>query len=133
MTITADELARVRYWVPTTWEPAALFNDAAVSVVWDRESDTEATSSTEEAEAQSWANVYRTAYYLTQTMASGLLTEPDSFSVGGEYSESHGAAYNMMMQRMADLARLRDEAVAVQTGSNVLVTTKAVRVNYYGR
>ena len=133
MTITADELARVRVWVPETWEPADLFDDASVSVVWDREADTEATESTAAAESQSWANVYRTAYYLTQTMISGLVNQPDSFSVGGEYSESRGAAINLLMNRLAELIRLRDEAVAAYTGTDLLVTTKAVRVNYYGR
>lgn len=133
MTITADELARVRYWVPATWEPAALFNDAAVSDVWDREADTEATETAAEAIAQSNANVYRTAYYLTQVMISGLVNQPDSFSVGGEYSESRGAAINLLMARLAELIRLRDEQIAIVDGTNVLVTSKAVRVNYYGR
>lgn len=133
MTITATELARVRYWVQATWEPAALFNDAAVSAVWDREADTDATTSTEAAETQSWANVYRTAYYLTQVMVTGFVAQPDSFSVGGEYSESRGAAFNMLMNRLSDLTKLRDNAIAEVEGTNVLVTTQAVRVNFYGR
>ena len=133
MTITATELARVRYWVPTTWTPTASFNDAAVSAVWDREADTTATTSTEEASAQSWANVYRTAYALTQVMISGLVSEPDSFSVGGEYSESRGAAMNMLMSRLNELRALRDAAVAATTGTDRVATHLLVRPNYHGR
>ncbi len=133
MTITADELAQVRYWVPSTWEPTDLFDDASVGEVWDREADTEPTESTTAAAAQSLANVYRTAYVLTQIMISGLVNQPDSFSVGGEYSESRGAAINLLMRRLTELIALRDEAIASYEGTDLLVTTKAVRVNYYGR
>lgn len=133
MTISADELARIRYWVPESWEPAAVFNDAAVDEVWDREADTSSVATPELAEAQSLANVYRVAYVMTQIMISGLVNQPDSFSVGGEYSESRGAAINLLMNRLTELTALRNEAIAVSTGGGVLVTTKAVRVNFYGR
>jgi hypothetical protein len=131
--ITADELARVRYWVPASWTPTAVFDDAAVGVVWTREADTEVTASTEAAESQSLANVYRVAYVLTQRMISGLVQEPDSFSVGGEYSESHGAAINLLMNRLSELTRLRDAAVAASTGNDKVLVTQIVRPNYYGR
>lgn len=133
MTITADELARVRYWVPESWEPTALFDDTAVGVVWGREADTEATTSTEAAEAQSLANVYRVAYALTQVMISGLTGQPDSFSIGGEYSESRGAAINLLMNRLAELRKLRDDAIAATTGTDRVVATPYVRANPLGR
>lgn len=133
MTITADELAQVRYWVPTTWEPTTAFNDAAVGLVWDREADTEATTSTEEAEAQSAANVYRIAYALTQTMASALMGGVDSFSIGGEYSESRGAAINLLLNRLNDLRKLRDDAIAATTGTDRVRSYQICRPNYNGR
>lgn len=133
MTITADELARVRYWVPESWEPADLFDDAAVSEVWDREANTDVTSTTEAALNQSKANVFTVAYILTDVMISGLLSEPDSFSVGGEYSESHGAAYNLLLNRLNQLRKLRDDAVAAMEGTNVVVTSFLCRPNYLGR
>lgn len=133
MTITADELARVRYWVPESWEPSEMFDDAAVGVIWDREADTDATTSTEEALAQSSANVYRAAYVLTQTMISGLVGQPDSFSVGGEYSESRGAAINLLINRLNDLRKLRDDAIAVIDGTAAVITSQLCRPNYSGR
>lgn len=133
MTISADELAQVRYWVPTSWEPTAAFNDAAVSLVWNREADTAATSSTAAAESQSLANVYRIAYALTQTMISGLIGQPDSFSIGGEYSESRGAAINLLLNRLNDLRALRDAAIAAATGTDRVVSYKIPRLNYSGR
>jgi len=133
MTITADELARVRYWVPESWEPTELFDDLAVNDVWERESNTDPTSTTDEALAQSRANVYRTAYVLTQTMISGLVGQPDSFSVGGEYSESRGAAINLLINRLNDLRKLRDDAVAIVEGTSAILVTQLTRPNFLGR
>lgn len=133
MTITATELARIRYWVPATWSPTATFNDAAVTAVWNREADTDATSSTEEAERQSWANVYRVAYALTEAMRSGLIGDPDSFSIGGEYSESRGAAINLLLNRLNDLRRLLEAAVAAVSGTDRVVASPYVRVVFSGR
>ena len=133
MAITADELARVRYWVPESWEPSELFDDAAVSDVWDRESNTDVTTTVEEALLQSKVNVFRTAYVLTQTMISGLVGQPDSFSVGGEYSESRGAAINLLINRLSQLTKLRDDAVAILEGTSGVVTSQLCRPNYLGR
>jgi hypothetical protein len=133
VTISADELARVRYWVSELWEPSELFDDDAVALVWVREADTDATSSTEAAEAQSLANVYRVAYDLTETMATALMGGVDSFSIGGEYSESRGAAINLLLNRMNQLRKLRDDAIAATTGTDRVVAYLIPRPNYNGR
>jgi hypothetical protein len=133
VTISADELARVRYWVPESWEPSELFDDAAVSAAWNREADTTATTTAAAALAQSWANVYRVAYDLTQVMISGLIGQPDSFSVGGEYSESRGAAINLLLNRFNELKALRDTAVAEAAGTNKVLVYSYCRANSYGR
>jgi hypothetical protein len=122
----------VRYWVPESWEPADLFDDAAVGDVWDRESSAIATTA-EEALVESKVNVFRVAYILTQTMISGLVGQPDSFSVGGEYSESRGAAINLLINRLNDLRRLRDDAIAILEGTAAVTTSLLCRPNYLGR
>lgn len=133
MTISADELARVRYWVSEAWEPADQFDDTAVGLVWNREADTTATTTTEAAATQSLANVYRAAYALMQTMAAGLEGQPDSFSIGGEYSESRGAAINLLLARMAELKALRDAAVAAAAGTDKVLVYAYCRPNFLGR
>lgn len=133
MTITADELARVRYWVSEAWEPTGQFDDTAVGLVWTREADTTATTTTEAAATQSLANVYRTAYALMQTRAAWLEGQPDSFSVAGEYSESRGAAINLLLARMAEVKTLRDAAVAAAAGTDRVLVYQYCRPNFLGR
>lgn len=133
MTITADELARVRYWAPDTWTPAAAFDDAAVEAVWDREANTDTVADEAEAKRQSWANVHTVALILTDRLIAGMVADPDTFSVASEYSESRGAAINLLMQQRSTLRTLKDEAVAAFDGSGALVASKLCRPNYLGR
>lgn len=133
MTITADELARIRYWAPTTWTPTAVFNDAAVEAVWDREANTDTTTTEAEAKRQSWANVYTVALILTERLMAGMVADPDSFSVASEYSESRGAAINMLMQQRANLRVLKAEATAAFDGTDAITSQQVCRPNYLGR
>lgn len=133
MTASADELARIRYYVPTTWTPAAEFDDAAINAVWDREADITAAADSAAALRQSYANVYLVALNRLDRMIAGMVGEPDSFSVGGEYSESRGAAINMLMRMRTTIADLRTKSLAVYAGTNQLVAHRITRVNWNGR
>lgn len=133
MTITADELARIRTYVPTTWTPSEEFDDAAITAVWDREADISATEGVDGPLRQSWANVYLVALNRLDRMIAGMVGEPDSFSVGGEYSESRGAAINMLMNLRTTVAGYWRDSQAVFTGTNQVVFTRMVRQNGQGR
>lgn len=133
MTITADELARVRYWIPESWTPSDLFDDTAVTAAWDRDADATATTDVHAAARQSWGNVYKVAYALTERMRAELVGQADSFSVGGEYSESRGAALNLLLNQLNELKAQRDYYQSLSIGTGSVRVYSYCRPNFYGR
>lgn len=133
MTITANELAAIRAFVPVTWTPTGLFSDSAVTGVWDREALTPVDSTTEAIADASLANTYQVALVLSQTFLAVLVGDPDSFSIGGEYSESRGAGINALMAQIGRLTILRDKYRSAVAGSNLVGSYQLCRPNYHGR
>ena len=136
MAITADELAAIRDWVPATWAPTALFDDAAVTATWDRlalDPDPDAEDPVQALVDASLASVYTVALALTRRYVAILSGDPDSFSVGGEYSESRGAGMNVLMNQMTKLESLANAAVGLVTGSSRVRSHQLCRPNFYGR
>lgn len=133
MAITADELAAVRAFVPTSWTPTGLFNDAAVTAVWNREASTPVDSTDQATSDASMASIYQVALTLSETMLSVIIGDPDSFSIGGEYSESRGAGINALMAQIARLTALRDRYLSVVAGTSRVVSHQLCRPNFHGR
>ena len=136
MTITADELAAIRDWVPESWTPTALFDDDAVSAAWDRmvlDPDPGAADATQAAIDASLASVYTVALALSRRFLAVVTGDPDSFSIGGEYSESRGAGINALMAQIAELKALEGTATSLVSGSGRVRSYQLCRPNYHGR